>query len=127
MRIEDNNTKNIDTFAQTLHRELQEEIGESINVENCQKFLIYFDDNERSKKHLAICHVVKMDLENKKFKLVSDEFIQKTGTSKSGNVLKISDVMKEKTKLENWSRIILQEVFKQKIPPLQNTKSGELF
>ncbi len=117
-RIEDlKDSKSIlPTLQETLHREINEEIGESISIENKTPFLIYTPDNEKSKKHLAICYVIEMDLKDKKFKLTSDEFIMKTGTSKSGRVLSIKEIVDtEFSNLESWSKEILKEVFKTSI------------
>jgi hypothetical protein len=63
-----------------------------------------------------------MDLDDKKFKLTSDEFIMKTGTSKSGHILKVSEVISGNYKLESWSNEILKEVFHKTLP-----KTADLF
>lgn len=103
------------TIEKTLRREIQEEIGESISAKKANSFLIYTTDNPSSKKHVAVCHVIEMDLDDKKFKLTSDEFIMKTGTSKSGQILSINEVIqgeqKREHKLESWSIAIIKEVF----------------
>lgn len=113
---------NLTTISKTLEREIEEEIGEKISPENPKQFLIYTPDNPKSKKHLAICHIIEMDLEEKRFKLTSEEFIMKTGTTKSGHILKISEVLSGKHKLESWSVTILKEVFNKEVP-----KTIELF
>ena len=57
-----------------------------------------------------------MDLDEKKFKLTSNEFVMKTGTTKSGQVFKIVDLINDRNnKSEAWSVKIIKEVFKQKI------------
>lgn len=112
IREEDKKNSHIKTIDKALHREIQEEIGESISFKNSKPFLIYTDDNPKSKQHFAVCYIVEMDLSNKKFKLTSDEFIMKTGKSKSGQVLLIKDIVYGKDKMESWSELILKEVFK---------------
>lgn len=107
---DDSNTFKI--IERALHREIQEEIGESISIKNKQPFLIYTTDHPKSERHLAICYVIELDLEDKKFKLTSDEFIMKTGKSKSGHILAIEEVNSKKYKLESWSKEILKKVFK---------------
>ncbi len=99
----------------TLHREIQEEIGESVSIKEVEPFLIFSEDKLKSKKHLAVCYVLNMDLENTKFKLISDEFIMKTGKSKSGHVLNITELVKGKDKFEYWSTSILNHVFNETI------------
>lgn len=121
IRIEDqtqikaNDTLKI--IKKALKREIQEEIGESLSIQDSTPFLIYATNKEQSKRHLAVCFVIEMDLEEKKFKLTSDEFIMKTGTSKSGQVLKIVDLINDSNnKFEAWSVKIIEQVFKQRLP-----------
>lgn len=54
-----------------------------------------------------------MDLENKKFKLTSDEFTMKTGKSKSGHIVNVNDVYK--MNIDTWSEVIIEKIFKMKI------------
>ena len=100
-----------------LHRELEEEINESVSVNNNDSFLIYTPTSDKSKKHLAICHVVTLDLENKTFNPTPEEFIMRKGRSKSGKVLKVSELKDELRDMEDWSKTILREVFELKIDP----------
>jgi ADP-ribose pyrophosphatase YjhB (NUDIX family) len=112
IRQEDEKNKNVfNTIERCLHREIQEEIGESLSVQESKPFLIFTPDSEKSKKHLAVCYVIEMDLEDKRFKLTSDEFIMKTGTSKSGHVLDINEIASGKYDLESWSLQILEHIF----------------
>lgn len=117
IRIEDKkNDQIIDTFINALQREVNEELSEAISIKNPNPILIFSTDSEKSKKHLAVLFVVSMDLENTKFIPTSNEFIQKTGSTKSGHVYEIEEIIKmintENEDLEFWSKIILQEIFK---------------
>ena len=98
------------TIQNALHREIQEEINESISICATDPILIYVDDNERSRRHLAICYIVEMDLDNKQFKITSDELTMKSGTSKSGKVMTPYELASEA--LEKWTIAILDKVFK---------------
>ena len=98
------------TIQNALHREIQEEINESISICATDPILIYVDDNERSRQHLAICYIVEMDLDNKQFKITSDELTMKSGTSKSGKVMTPYELASEA--LEKWTIEILDRVFK---------------
>lgn len=109
------------TIQNALHREIQEEINESISICATEPILIYADDNERSRQHLAICYIVEMDLDNKQFKITSDELTMKSGTSKSGKVMTPHELVSET--LEKWTIEILDKVFKIKY----NIDQGELF
>lgn len=115
VRIEDVKGDILTTIEKTLHREIQEEIGESISVQGSQPIIIYTPNNNVSSRHFAVCYVIEMDLDDKKFKLTSDEFIMKTGTSKSGHILKVSEVIPDNNKLESWSKEILKEVFRKSL------------
>ena len=109
------------TIQNALHREIQEEINESISICATDPILIYVDDNERSRQHLAICYIVEMDLDNKQFKITSDELTMKSGTSKSGKVMTPHELVSEA--LEKWTIEILDKVFKIKC----NINQEELF
>lgn len=98
------------TIQNALHREIQEEINESISICATDPILIYVDDNKRSRQHLAICYIVEMDLDNKQFKITSDELTMKSGTSKSGKVMTPHELASES--LEKWTIEILDRVFK---------------
>ncbi|WP_026704424.1 NUDIX hydrolase [Flavobacterium soli] len=103
----------LDVFKNTLNREIFEEIGESIYPKEINPFLIYNSDNPKSKKHLAICFTIKLkDFEFKNFKIVSEELVKKTGTSKSGHTLSIEEVTLDfANDFEPWSLAILKHVF----------------
>ena len=124
LRKEDDipNANILKVFENTLHREIHEEIGESISVKSIEPFLIYSTKNAKSKKHLAVCYVITMDLDNKSFKLTSDEFVMKTGKSKSGHILPIYQIISGKYNLEAWSTFILKQAFNKEV-----TTSYDLF
>ena len=117
-RFEDTNGKKSADFLSicrsTLKREVKEEIGISIALNNVTPFLVYSDDADRSRKHVGICFVVEQDLSELKLSLDSTELVQKRGRSKSGTFQKIEDVIKED--LESWSRKIIKYCFRKDIP-----------
>lgn len=105
-----------DTFKRCLYREIEEEIGESFSLKvNRPSFLIYDSTNAKSKKHLAVCFIITLDLENKSFNPTSEEFVLKKGTSKSGRILSINEIAGLGVKFESWSQNILKEVFNTQI------------
>jgi predicted NUDIX family phosphoesterase len=103
----------LEIFKNTLHREIFEEIGESIYPKDIEPFLIYNSDNNKSKKHLAVCFVIKLkDFDYKSFKIVTEELVKKTGSSKSGHSIEISEVIENYSdNFEPWSANILKYVF----------------
>lgn len=118
LRSEDNKLETSKTILRALEREIHEEIGESFSLNNLKPYLIYTPDTDKSKKHLAVCYVIEMNLDEKSFKLTSDEFIQKTGTTVSGRVLAIKDLINnENNKFESWTHQILKKEFKVNLKP----------
>lgn len=111
IRQEDYYGNLMDIFGTALYREVNEEIAESISVAGKEPFLIYKPTNQKSEKHLAICYVIIMDLEDKKFNPSGNEFVSKTGRTKSGQVLTIKELLDESIISEEWSIEILKKVF----------------
>ncbi|MFV8269509.1 hypothetical protein ACNQGP_06155 [Flavobacterium sp. GT2N3] len=105
----------IEIFRNTLNREIFEEIGESIYPKKVKPFLIYNTDNPKSCKHLAICFtIVLKDFDFKNFKIVSEELVKKSGTSKSGHALDVNDITNNYAdNFEPWSLVILKHIFGQ--------------
>lgn len=102
---------NLKVFKRALEREIKEEINEVIHIGDQEPFLIYTPVSIKSKKHLAVCFVIEMDLENKKFS-TKDEFVQKSANSKSGTIISAKDILSMKDELETWSLAISKHVFK---------------
>lgn len=94
----------------TLKREIKEEIGISIALNDIQPFYIYTPSDERSKKHLAVCFLVPVDEDGIKLRLDSNELIMNKGKSKSGRFLTIDEICQE-PELEQWSIMILKHIF----------------
>jgi hypothetical protein len=112
IRIEDKKSENFnEIFHNTLHREIQEELGESLSIKQSEPKLIYTPDTPKSRKHLAVLFVITMNLDNKKFKPTPVEFTMKTGLSKSGHVYSIPELLSLNEKYESWSKTILKEIF----------------
>lgn len=111
IRIEDMVSNDFNkTIFNALSREIQEELGLSLNIASSNKepLFIWLKDNERSEKHLAICYLYQADFTHHKIKLDEYEFIQKTGTSESGRIINLRDI--DLDKFEKWSKIILYEL-----------------
>lgn len=111
IRDEDKSESIYKTFSNCLKRELSEEIDLSITIQNKPSLIIYSDSNDKSKKHLCVCYVIKQDLDEKNFKPNPKEFIQKKGKSQSGHILELSEITKDYDSLEDWSKYILENIF----------------
>jgi len=98
----------------SLRREIKEEIGinyippESEDNPIC----IWVRDNERSKKHFAICYVMEVNFSRTKIRLDPNEFMT-GGNTKSGKILDLAEVIEKQHELESWSKFILRDVFNQ--------------
>ncbi len=94
----------------TLKREVKEEIGISIALNNEKPFYLYTPDDEKSKKHMAVCFLITLEEENIRLRLDSKEIVQNKGKSKSGRFLTIDEICREPD-LESWSIKILEHCF----------------
>jgi len=98
-----------------LHREVKEEIGiDFYPNQDSELFCIWDKSSSRSRKHLAICYLLEEDLETLKIKLDKNEFKECIIIE----IDKLDDYMadyrktkKVKLELENWSTLILKNVF----------------
>lgn len=112
-RYEDKTQSNAGDFISicktTLRREIKEEIGISVALNNIVPFFIYSQENETSLKHLAVCFVVTVDEESTKLRLDSHELVLNKGKSKSGKFLALDEI--QNLSIEKWSHTIIDQVF----------------
>ena len=109
--IESEDANLLSVLRYALHREVKEETGIDYYPEKGGELLCIWDtSNERSEKHMAICHVMEADFDTLKIKLDKNEFIT-SGYTKSGKVLDISELFEKYPELEEWSKTILKEIF----------------
>lgn len=106
------------TAQNTLEREMFEELGISISLEDeAMPFCLYTPHySEKSRQHLAIGWIIHLTPETK-LNLDSYELVQKKGTSKSGSFLTFSEVEKaffenKNLYFESWSKEVLIKYFK---------------
>lgn len=96
----------------SLRREIKEETG--INYippsKDINPLCIWMRDNDRSRKHLAICYLMEVNFSRTKVTLDKDEFMS-GGNTKSGMILDVDEVLKRENELESWSKLILREHF----------------
>ncbi|MEJ2046173.1 MAG: hypothetical protein P8X74_19575 [Reinekea sp.] len=96
----------------SLQREIKEETG--LNYippsEATDPLCIWMRDNDRSKKHLAICYIMKVDFSRTKVRLDKNEFMT-GGNTKSGMILDIEEILGREKELESWSKLILRDCF----------------
>lgn len=97
----------LQTYKETLQRELKEELGISIALKNIEPIYIYGRGNEE-KYHIAICYQCPIQTEGLKFNMDKHELVKNTGTSKSGKFLDISEICEMNDEIEQWSVAILK-------------------
>ena len=91
-----------------LTRELKEEIGIDFCPEHLEPILLVWEkDNDRSKKHLAICFLWEADLDSLQIKMDRNEFA--TGPDAGPAFAFVRDL--KTAQLESWSQAILARVF----------------
>lgn len=111
-RIEDSFTSGrrdvLSVCKSALTRELKEETGIDFCPEDMEPVLLIWEkDNERSKKHMAVCYVWDADPESLQIRLDRNEF---TGAPNAMNsFMNVRDL--DSANLESWSRAILAKVF----------------
>ena len=111
------NKDNLFTLSkQTLFREISEELSVNLSIPDEKPFFIWLKNHPTSKRHLALCYIYFADFEHFKFKLDDYEFVQTTGTSKSGRIFEVNDL--DTDLFEDWSKIILKKVFNLKLSEL---------
>ena len=93
-----------------LKREIKEEIGIAVALNDVMPFLIYSEKEEQSKRHVAVCFLVELDEAGIELRLDSNELMSNRGKSKSGKFLSFEDVCQE-SELEEWSKVILEYCF----------------
>lgn len=106
-----------------LKREIKEEIGISIALDEIVPFYIYTPTNERSRKHLAVCFLVSIEEDGLKLHLDSQELILNKGKSKSGKFLPLRELAAE-SDYEEWSVEILKYCFNVEV---SNNTQASLF
>lgn len=92
--------------ATTLSREIQEELSLSLEILDEEPLCVWLKMPPRSAKHMAMAYLYQADFEHLAYSLDEFEFVQKTGRSKSGRVIRVADL--KSSEMEEWSRIILK-------------------
>ena len=122
MRREDSTAKCrsfLDVLRNTLERELYEELGISFALnQKRDPYVIYTPNSNKSRKHLAIGWVIKLN-EGSKLRLDSYELVQKKGRSKSGTFIPFQNITDPDISLESWSKTILLNIFADKLSESQ--------
>lgn len=112
VRKEDVNGKNEKSFLEicktTLKREVREELGIAISLDDIKPDFIYVRDGSRSDLHMAVCFLIKEKKETMKVRMDSEELFTNRGKSKSGTFI-TPDI--EDKNLNSWGKIILDRYF----------------
>lgn len=117
-------TQNIDhkLFEKALERELKEELGIDIVIENNKQsdpILIYTPNSDKSKKHFAICYELKIN--SKDLSLTIDKY--EFSNNKNVSFVNI-DTLDLDDSFESWSIQIVKKILKKNINQEQVTYFG---
>lgn len=117
IRKEDKNQHTGDDFIKlcktALHREIEEELGISISLDGIIPNYIYVKDHDKSKRHLAVCFMVRVKEGELHLRMKSNELISNKN-SKSSGVFKEVDRL-EKLDMDGWSKNIIRYCFNKEI------------
>lgn len=95
----------------TLQREVKEEIGISLALNDIKPFVIYTPDSEKSKKHIGICFLIEIDVDSIKLRLDPQELVLNKGTTKSGRFQDVKSLEGSSNEFESWGVEILNKCF----------------
>jgi predicted NUDIX family phosphoesterase/thymidylate kinase len=119
---DDNEWGFFNVVKNTLERELEEELNLSLRLDQYIEipYIIYDPTKERSKKHVAICFIIKLDVDNLVIHPDPRELLKKSDSNDSGSIIDISEIEKRLNngtlKTEFWSLQILKEIFHVEVP-----------
>lgn len=112
IRREDINGCEDDDFLEickiALKREVREELGISITLDDVVPDLIYVRDGSRSDLHMAVCFVIEGREETMKVRMESGELKMNRGKGKSGRFVEPESIYNEGN---SWAEIILKKYF----------------
>lgn len=112
IRYEDVNGHNCDNFLKicktALKREVREELGIAISLDNIVPDLIYVNDGSRSDLHMAICFLIAEKMDTLKVRMDSGELMSNRGKGKSGTFVEAELIVNEGN---SWGEIILKKYF----------------
>lgn len=112
IRKEDVNGKNekslLEICKTTLKREVREELGIAISLDDIRPDFIYVRDGSKSDLHMAVCFLIREKKETMKVRMDSGELLTNRGKSISGTFI-TPDI--EDKYLNSWGKIILDRYF----------------
>lgn len=121
MRVEDSfglDTTDLQRISRVaIQREMFEELGTSLRLEDGGVFCIWDREGQKSsQKHLAIVHLAKVNFEEVRLRLDGYELVQPHNSEISGQVVdaQVAATWPAKS-VESWSRVILQRMFRKEI------------
>jgi thymidylate kinase len=129
-RAEDSTDKNIKDLLSicryTLRREVGEELGEAVAIDDIMPIIIYTPDTQKSKQHIGICFLYETDIDDLKLQIDKNELTLNRGTSKSGQFHDVKMLFHDNEEdFESWSIEIAKYCFG--INTQRNMVNGPLF
>lgn len=112
LRREDMTGKNENDFVSmcktALKREVREELGIAISLDDVKPDFIYVKDGSRSDIHMAVCFLITEKKDTMKVRMESDELLTNRGKGKSGTFVPPETITDS---VNPWGEIILERYF----------------
>lgn len=112
IRSEDVSNGKFDDFLEicktALKREIREELGIAVSLDNIKPDFIYIRDGSRSDLHMAVCFLIKEKKETLKVRMDSEELRTNRGMGKSGSFVDPLSIVESGN---SWSKVILYKYF----------------
>lgn len=106
--IGDNDDDFLEICKTALKREVREELGIAISLDDIEPNFIYVRDGSRSDLHLAVCFLIIEKEETIKVRMDSGELLTNRGKGKSGTFVEPQSIVDSGN---SWSQIILDKYF----------------
>jgi len=96
----------------TLRREIDEELGISVAIDDIIPKIIYTPDTPKSSRHIGICFFIDRKIDDLKLRIDQNELILNRGRSKSGQFQEVKELSRKKDdSYESWSVEIAKYFF----------------
>jgi predicted NUDIX family phosphoesterase len=103
----------LDVLKQCIYREVKEELGFDVRVDDTSPLCIWIQDGTRSEQHIAVVFCVERDLDYTSVQIDEREFVLLTKKEKYGTGARIDakGILSNISRIDQWSKAALKEKF----------------
>jgi predicted NUDIX family phosphoesterase len=103
----------LDVLKQCVYREVKEELGFDVRVDEKSPLCIWVQDGARSEQHVAVVFCVERDLDYTPMQIDEREFVRLTKKEKYGTGTRIDakGIIENMSRIDQWSKAALREKF----------------